>query len=340
MKWTRGHVIGQGSSATVSVATSPNSGNVFAVKSAEVSRSESLQREAEILSSLRNPHVVSYLGNDITREKNDIVHYNLFLDYVPAGTLSDAVARRKGLDESTIRRYVLGIVGGLDYLHGLGIAHCDIKGRNILLAEDGPKIADFGCARFTAAEEDRGRGRGGVIAGSPMFMAPEVSRQESQGTACDVWSLGCTFIEMTGRLPWADAGEHPAGLLYKIACSDEIPEIPEFLSPAARDFLRRCLVRNPAERWTAAELLNHPFLKAAATATEKNLETPTSVLDHRRNWSSVEEENEVATESELGCLASNADERIQRLAVSPGEVASIYLDGQDWITIRSSSDGY
>ncbi|KAF2284928.1 hypothetical protein GH714_032626 [Hevea brasiliensis] len=208
MDWTRGHTLGCGSTATVSLATSLLSCDVFAVKSAELDQSQFLQREQKILSSLSSPHIVGYMGFDITRENNKLM-YNLFLEYIPGGTLTDAVHAQGGrLEESVIGCYTGHIVQGLEYLHSNGWVHCDIKGRNVLIGQTGAKIADFGCAKRVDSVEDAAEAAT-PIGGTPMFMAPEVARGEEQGFASDIWALGCTIIEMAsgGAALWSDAND-------------------------------------------------------------------------------------------------------------------------------------
>ncbi|KAG6416973.1 hypothetical protein SASPL_124414 [Salvia splendens] len=276
MDWTRGHIIGHGASAAVSIAVSRLSGDVFAVKSTELSRSESLQREQKILSGLNSPHIIGYRGFDISVENSTAV-FNLMIEHAPDGSLSDSIRRRGRLPEAAIRRYTQGIITGLDYLHSRGIVHCDIKGSNVLLVGGAAKIADFGCAK---AQQEF------AIGGTPLFMAPEVARGEEQGFAADVWALGCTVIEMAaGRAPWPNAPE----TLRRIAFSGEAPEFPASLSEVGKDFLSKCLRVDPRERWTAEELLRHPFL--GDIRHEKlggDSDSPTSILD-RGIWSSVEE---------------------------------------------------
>lgn len=347
MDWTRGHTIGRGSSAAVSLATSSHSGHdqVFAVKSAELSQSEFLQREQKILSSLSSPHVVSSLGHDVTREDNKLM-YNIFMEYVPGGTIIDAIRSRGGrFDESAIGFYTRQIAKGLEYLHSVGLVHCDIKGRNILVGQEGPKIADFGCARWAdpAAEAV-------PIGGTPMFMAPEVARGEEQGFPCDVWALGCTVIEMAtgGSVPWPNAAD-PVTLLYRIAYSGESPEIPSFLSDQANDFLGKCLMRDPKERWTVAQLLKHPFLEeltiinssSSAKQVQESAATscsPTSILD-QGIWNSLQESET------LGNLVDNpsvenscADDRIRRLSLFSG-MPRWSFDEDNWITVRGNDCG-
>ncbi|KAF7811193.1 mitogen-activated protein kinase kinase kinase 18-like [Senna tora] len=332
MDWTRGPTIGRGSTATVSLASSPRSGHVFAVKSAELHRSEFLKREQGILSKLMCPQIVAYKGCDITLE-NDVLMYNLFMEYAPYGTLSDTVARRgSGLDEVTVRTYAHQILLGLNHLHSNGIVHCDIKGKNVLVTDHGAKIADLGCARMVAD-------CGGAIAGTPVFMAPEVARGEQQGFPADVWALGCTVLEMiTGCAPWPDVSD-PVSAMYRIGFSGELPEIPGFVSDQGRDFVSKCLKRDPNERWTVGELLRHGFVEELGSISKvkeiefSNSDSPTSVMD-RSIWESTKDSTRVIS-------SDSARDRIRRLC---GDDTTSFDDAnmpnweweEEWISVRSN----
>ncbi|KAG4980044.1 hypothetical protein AAZX31_12G092900 [Glycine max] len=330
MEWHRGHTIGQGSSATVSTATC--CGGVLAVKSSELPQSEPLKKEQKILSSLSSPYVVAYKGCDITMENNKLL-FNLFMEYMPFGTLAQATRRCDGrLQEPAIACYTRQIVQGLEYLHSKGLVHCDIKGANILIGENGAKIGDLGCAKSAADST-------GAIGGTPMFMAPEVARGEEQGCASDIWSLGCTVIEMvTGGAPWPNV-EDPFSVLYHIAYSSEVPEIPCFLSKEAKDFLGKCLRRNPQERWKASELLKHPFIEKLCfnkEVLESNTSSPTSVLE-QGYWSCVEESESLGDlihkTRKFETLAAG---RVRMLALSSGVPYWARHDDENWITARGN----
>lgn len=335
MNWTRGQTIGHGSTATVSLATFLQSGDVFAVKSIELSQSEFLQREQKILSSINSPQIVGYRGCDITRESNKVM-YNLFLEYMPGGTLTDAIQANGGrLDESMIKYYTCQIIQGLVHLHLSGLVHCDIKGRNILVGQSGAKIADFGCAkRVNSVEADAAA----PIGGTPMFMAPEVARGEEQGFASDIWALGCTMIEMaSGSAPWPNVND-PVSIIYQVGYSGHLPEFPSCLSEQARDFLDKCIRRNPKERWTASQLLKHPFLgefnSHAKQIQESNSSSnsPTSMLD-QGFWNSLDEsesfENLINTSAE-----TSAAERIGQLSLLSGRQSWDW--DENWISVRES----
>ncbi|CAJ2654819.1 unnamed protein product [Trifolium pratense] len=322
MEWKRGHIIGYGSTATVSLATL--NGDICAVKSSELSCCEPLKREQNILSSLcyPNPYVVTYKGYDITMENNKLM-YNLFMEYMPFGTLSQHGGL---LNEHTIVCYTRQILKGLDYLHSKGLVHCDIKGANILIGEDGAKIGDLGCAKSINEAA-------APIRGTPIFMAPEVARGEEQGYPSDIWSLGCTMIEMaTGSSPWPNVDD-PISTLYHIAYSNYGPKIPCFLSHQAKDFIEKCLRRNPKERFSASQLLSHPFLEELCSnskqVVESNSISPTSILE-QGFWCSMEESQSLKLENSI------VDDRIKRLAGEP--CLARWHDNHDdnWITIREN----
>lgn len=132
-----------------------------------------------------------------------------------------------------------------------------------MVAADGTvKLADFGCS--TEIEKTlTNLNRDTNLTGSVPWMAPEVVSQTGYGRRSDIWSFGCTILEMvTGKIPWSHLNvENPVTLLMKIALSDEIPQIPDNISDELKDFIRQCLQRDPTLRPHAKDLLNHPFLR-------------------------------------------------------------------------------
>ncbi|XP_031117275.1 mitogen-activated protein kinase kinase kinase 18-like [Ipomoea triloba] len=330
MEWSRGPIIGRGSSATVFLAADASSGELFAVKSAEFSDSGLLQKEKSILSQLDSPHVIKCLGFDITCEENKVM-YNVLLEYVSGGTLCDVVKKLGScVSEPMIRFCAREVLLGIEYLHSKGIVHCDLKGRNVLVSEDGAvKIADLGCAKLV--------GNGGVVSsgfsGTPAFMAPEVARGEEQGFAADIWAFGCTIIEMaSGSSPWPEMDD-PVSALYRIGYSeDAVPEFPGWISGEAKDFLSKCLNRNAKDRWSATELLHHPFLQNPNSNPEK-LEilprnSPTSVID-QGFWESIEPSKSPVPASPVDPPAN----RIGRL-IGSSTFPDWEDDEQGWVNVR------
>lgn len=329
MEWIRGPMIGRGSSSAVFLGTN-HSRELFAVKSSE---SNMLQGEYALVSQLNSPFLVKCLGFNIAFEQNKEV-YNMFMEYVRGGTLSDLIKKQGGsLDEPMIKSYAQQILQGLDYLHSIGIVHCDVKGQNVLVDENGDiKIADLGCGKFL------GDGKNSGFSGTPAFMAPEVARGEEQLFPADIWAFGCTIIEMaTGSVPWSEIKD-PVSALYRIGYSEDLPKFPNSLSNDARDFLSKCLIKCPKERWTAKQLLHHPFLQSVESNSWKDEElkrdSPTSILD-QGFWNSfevMESSSLVSTNT-----VDSAADRIRGLIGNAGMACSLmpdWVEEEDWITVR------
>lgn len=133
------------------------------------------------------------------------------------------------------------------------------------------KLADFGSSR-SLADLAEATAVYASLRGTPYWMAPEVVRQAGHGRQADIWSVGCTVIEMaTGKPPWAQ--ESQVAVLYHIATSADPPPFPDHLSEQCKDFLRLCFARDPAKRANAIALLAHPFV-----ATEED-DVPSDVRE-------------------------------------------------------------
>lgn len=197
--WLKGNVLGSGSYGTVHQAIDTTTGSLFVVKSARSTAGiMSLKNEANLLQNLDSPHITKCMGKDFSNGK-----YNLFFEYMGGGSLSDLVQKFGGaLNEKVTRLYTREILLGLKYLHKQGIVHCDIKCKNILIGSSGAvKLADFGCGKRLINDDEKSSSRSWKgVGGTPLWMAPEVVRNEGLDFSADIWSLGCTVIEMaTGK---------------------------------------------------------------------------------------------------------------------------------------------
>ncbi|EOA40139.1 hypothetical protein CARUB_v10008850mg [Capsella rubella] len=330
--WVRGTCIGRGCFGSVSTATSKTNGEVFAVKSVDLStclptQSESLENEISVLRSLKpHPNIVRLLGDGHSKEGTTSFR-NLYLEYLPKGDVANYAAG--GIkDETLLQLYTACLVSALRHVHSQGFVHCDVKARNVLVSRSSViKLADFGSAirinKPTAQITPRG---------SPLWMAPEVIRRECQGPESDVWSLGCTIIEMfTGKPAWED---HGVDSLSRIGFSDELPVFPVTLSEMGRDFLDKCLKRDPNQRWSCDQLLQHPYLSkchnSSSTGTESS---PRCVLDWVNSGFDLEEEDdEEAGGSEWRSEFKNAAvARVCKLAMAGGAT----WESNGWVEVRS-----
>jgi serine/threonine protein kinase len=278
-RWKKGEILGQGAFGVVYLGLNIETGELMAVKQMtldDISKKElsSLENEINMLKSLRHPNIVRYIGTEATPST-----LSIFLEYVPGGSLKSLIDKFGKLEESVVRSYTRQLLLGLEYLHRNGMAHRDVKGANCLVGNDGAiKLADFGASKqwrpqvsvdeinSTGNIVERSESGSHEVRGTPSWMAPEVIRNDEKHLnwkKADVWSLGCTTIEMTtGRSPWAQF-TNPVTVLYHIACSDSLPEYPENPSVELLTFLNTCLQRDSLNRPDITSLLLHPFVANA-----------------------------------------------------------------------------
>ncbi|XVF00536.1 hypothetical protein REPUB_Repub04eG0009300 [Reevesia pubescens] len=348
-EWVKGKVIGSGSFGTVHLAMNKATGGLFVVKSAEsVAGLESLENEASIIEGLNSPFIVQCIGKELSKESNDDRKISIFMEYMAGGSLSDIAEKFGGaLDEDVIRLYTREILCGLKYLHENGIVHCDLKCKNVLLGSSGNvKLTDFGCARRPEDLKNKGelgRSNWQPVGGTPLWMAPEVLRNEGLDYASDIWSLGCTVIEMaTGRPPWSNEVSNPVAAMLKVACSNQIPRFPSHISREGLDFLIKCLERHPKRRWTAKELLHHPFI--SGTSFSKNSEidgscSPASILDigmYYSEYDSDESESSNEDQESLHIINPCPTRHCIQIKGSSQQAESELDQFDDWITVRDN----
>src|ERR1700761_2285961 len=193
IKWIQGALIGRGSFGSVFLAMDSQRGLLMVVKQVELPTGSSqnverkkgmlsaLEREIELLKDLQHDNIVQYLDSSMDNE-----HLNIFLEYVPGGSVTALLRNYGAFEEPLVKNFVRQILQGLSYLHSRDIIHRDIKGANILVDNKScVKISDFGISKRVEASAMLGSnavsGRGHLhrpsLQGSVYWMAPEVVRQ-------------------------------------------------------------------------------------------------------------------------------------------------------------------
>jgi len=214
------------------------------------------------LQRLNNQNIIKYINSEILNDELFI-----YLEFISGGSLK-AFTLNKGIkNELIIKSYINDILNALSYLHKKGIVHRDIKSDNILISDDGSlKLTDFSCSGQIIILDEvllEDSDLLDSLKGTLLWMAPEVIRQENYGRKVDVWSLGCTLLEIIfGGNPWGNIKiENYFQALYKIGKSNEIPCIPNDISDKLKNFIECCVERDKNKRKSVEELQNHPFLK-------------------------------------------------------------------------------
>ncbi|KAL4937642.1 hypothetical protein BDV06DRAFT_70075 [Aspergillus oleicola] len=268
-----------------------------------------IYREISILRDLSHPNIVR-LHEMVETDR----HIGIIMEYASGGELFDHILRHKYLKDNSARRLFAQLVSGVGYLHKKGIVHRDLKLENLLLDRNrNIIITDFGFANtFDPTDElseeieynltnkefvkrmrldktnAKGLRRGDLMqtsCGSPCYAAPELVVSDSlyTGRRVDVWSCGVILYAMlAGYLPFDDDPANPDGdninLLYKYIVTTPLT-FPEYVTPHARDLLRRILVPDPRKRADLFEVARHSWLSEYADIVSHVTSSTTRVAD-------------------------------------------------------------
>ncbi|EOD52407.1 putative serine threonine protein kinase protein [Neofusicoccum parvum UCRNP2] len=296
-----GQTLGEGEFGKVKMGWKKDGGVQVAIKlirrevlGSNPSRLPKIYREISILRGLQHPNIVR-LHEMVETER----HIGIILEYASGGELFDYILNHRYLKDNSARRLFAQLVSGVGYLHKKGIVHRDLKLENLLLDRNkNIIITDFGFANtFDPNDElgdeieynlgnkdfvkktgleivgESGHRRGDLMqtsCGSPCYAAPELVVSDSlyTGRKVDVWSCGVILYAMlAGYLPFDDDPANPEGdninLLYKYIVSTPLT-FPEYVTPHARDLLKRILVPDPRKRADLFEVARHSWLSEYA----------------------------------------------------------------------------
>uniref|UniRef100_A0A087YH19 non-specific serine/threonine protein kinase n=1 Tax=Poecilia formosa TaxID=48698 RepID=A0A087YH19_POEFO len=249
--------IGEGSTGIVCIATVKTTGKLVAVKKMDLrkqQRRELLFNEVVIMRDYHHDNVVEMYNSYLVGDELWVV-----MEFLEGGALTDIVTHTR-MNEEQIATVCLSVLKALSVLHTQGVIHRDIKSDSILLTHDGRvKLSDFGFCAQVSKEVQRRKS----LVGTPYWMAPELISRLPYGPEVDIWSLGIMVIEMVdGEPPYFN---EPPLKAMKMIRDNQPPKLKNLhkVSPLLKGFLDRMLVREPAQRATASELLKHQFLSKA-----------------------------------------------------------------------------
>ncbi|KAG9459958.1 hypothetical protein H6P81_004466 [Aristolochia fimbriata] len=251
-KYELGHTLGVGSFGKVKYAKDLETGKGFAVKILEKKRilqlkiDDQIKREIATLKLLKHPNIVRL--HEVIASKSKIY---MVLEYVTGGELFDKIALKGRLSETEGRKLFQQLIDAVSYCHDKGVYHRDLKPENVLLdARGNLKMSDFGLSALPQHLRDDGLLH--TTCGSPNYVAPEVLANKGyDGATSDLWSCGVIlFVVLVGYLPFDDRN---LAVLYHKICKGET-QIPKWLSPAARNIIRRILDPNPRTRISIAQI--------------------------------------------------------------------------------------
>uniref|UniRef100_UPI00398ED7F9 serine/threonine-protein kinase PLK3 n=1 Tax=Pristiophorus japonicus TaxID=55135 RepID=UPI00398ED7F9 len=252
--YCRGRLLGKGGFARCYEMTDLSSNRIYAVKvipHSRVSKShqkDKIVKEIELHKSLSNKHIVKFYHSF-----EDDENIYIFLEHCSHKSLAHILKARKTLTEPEVRYYLRQIILGLKYLHVRDILHRDLKLGNFFVNDNMEvKVGDFGLATKLLPIDQRKR----TICGTPNYLAPEVLNKQGHGPEADIWSLGCVMYTMLfGRPPFETSDLKDT---YRCIRAVEYT-MPTSFSVAAKDLVGSILKKNPEQRPTLDEIMNHDF---------------------------------------------------------------------------------
>jgi len=309
--------IGRGSAGDVHTARDKLTDDVVAVKLVDLEEAEDevedIQREISYLMQCSSPFVTKYLGCWLDPGSTRLA---IAMEYMAGGSVADLISEAFGgpLPESACAVVCRDLLYALDYLHGEGKIHRDVKCANVLLTAAGEiRLADFGVAGTLT--QTLGGNKRRTFTGTPFWMAPEVIQaHESDGynSKCDIWSLGITAMEAAnGTPPYSDL--HPMRVLFFIPKNPPPRLEGASFSAEFKEFCASCLQKDPDRRPRAAQLVNHRFI---ADAPERCDELVDRVTRRMRG------ETRDASTSEMNDSPSNANAEDTRASTVQNHKAS------------------
>ena len=214
-------------------------------------KAASLKQEIKILRKLKHKHIVRYY--DMLESENSI---SLLMEYVDGGTIYDLISKQGPLPEKEVSKYCQQILKGLEYLHEAKIGHRDLKCANILLVNYSTcKLADFGISK----DDIRSLSGCSTLCGTAYWMSPENLLEQNYGYKCDIWSFGCTALEMlNGEPPYSAMKRHAA--MVKIGNEGLNPSFPKGTSNHCIKFINMCVQKEPQKRPSTTALLGYKFI--------------------------------------------------------------------------------
>lgn len=254
--YSTGKVVGVGAYAKVKKATHIASGKMRAIKIVAKKKAPDgymtkfIPREVKAMMELDHPHIIKLHE---TIEDSD--RFFFVTELAEGGDLLDSINGSGPLTDSEAKRLFRQLVEAVAYCHSRGVIHRDLKCENILLSkEKNIKVADFGFARNLS---DMSKLLS-THCGSYAYAAPEIlANRPYSGPETDVWSVGIILYAMVaGRLPFNDS-EGIGNLLREI---ERGIHIPHRMSAYCSSLIRQILMKKPAARLTASQILEHPWL--------------------------------------------------------------------------------
>ncbi|PIA16212.1 kinase-like protein [Coemansia reversa NRRL 1564] len=225
-----------------------------------------IMRELKLLKQCQSPYIVKFYGAYFSSD-DDGQSIAICMEYCEGGSLENVYKRVAKLNaqigEGVLGKVALAVLNGLVHLHSYRVIHRDVKPSNILVTGRGEiKLCDFGVSGELVDSIAQ------TFVGTSYYMAPERIQGDRYAVQSDIWSLGLTLIEVSqNQFPFPPPGHPQLSVIELLEYIIHMP-VPEMdkkkFSAECCDFVRRCLIKEPSQRPTPSQLLDHPFIVKSA----------------------------------------------------------------------------
>ncbi|ORX42934.1 MAP kinase [Hesseltinella vesiculosa] len=262
--------LGEGAAGIVWKVMHNPSQRVMAKKTISVEPDPTVQRqilrELSFLRSCESPFIVSFYGAFLDDGETTIA---ICMEYCEGGSLEDIYLQAKRMEavigETILAKLAEAVCKGLSHLHSHNVIHRDIKPSNILMTRDGHfKLCDLGVSGELINSMAQ------TFTGTQYYMAPERIKGGTYSVRSDIWSLGLSIIEVGQNRPALPPAELPHMTVFELLdyiVHQPMPNLGEDRSPECRDFILKCLIKDPLERPGPEVMVNHPFIQKWAHLT-------------------------------------------------------------------------
>ncbi|CAN6978895.1 unnamed protein product [Brassica rapa subsp. trilocularis] len=340
--------LGSGSFAVVWLATHRSSGLKVAIKEIDKKKlspkvRDNLLKEISILSTIDHPNIIRFYEAIETGDRIFLV-----LEYCSGGDLAEYINVHGKVSQPVAKHFMRQLALGLQVLQEKHCIHRDLKPQNLLLSskEVTPllKIGDFGFARSLTPES-----MAETFCGSPLYMAPEIIRNQKYDAKADLWSAGAILFQLVTGKPPFDGTNHIQ--LFQNIVRDTELKFPEDalneIHPDCVDLCRSLLRRDPIERLTFREFFSHRFLQEprgksllpSAQTSSTNRSKASSENVYKHGSSSSASTSNVLMQHDVSCEKTRKDNEGQCSSNQLGVIDSLELIEREYVLVNRPSEG-
>lgn len=280
-----------------------------------------MMKEVHLLATLDHPNIIKF-----HESYHDELYFHILMELCTGKEVFDRIIEEGNISENKVSNIICKVTSAIAYAHSMGVSHRDLKPENILFEADEKnseiKLIDFGLSKKYTNEAEKMN----TILGTPYYVAPEVLKGEYDNK-CDVWSIGAiTYIMLSGEPPFSATNN--TELFNKIIHQEIRFDAPQWseISEYAKDFIKKCMVKDPNKRFTSREALEHAWFNKVKKEINSTEHVCPYALKNLKSFSHPQKFKKLILKCILNTLSIDEMKRLRRI------FQAIDLDHTGYIT--------